>query len=190
MYSYYVANEEQIFDSSYKVFLQNTIDDTVSFNTINRIFEAGTSIIPTKTSTSEQTIANCTDPTKVFSLSELGFAFTPNQPTRYYMKDACWTVERNAVWYIGIGYIDPVTNTVSEIFSNAQTYGYVPNGVTTGTTLNTLENSFSSELTRTLAIGPTDILNPLVKPTFSDPQATNSNLYWGGFSTNHLLPVS
>jgi hypothetical protein len=185
LYSFDSANEEQNFNSSYKVFLNNCINPSVTNNTISRAYEAGLVQSATPCSLTEQDIIDATDPTKVLPLG-FSFSFTPNQPTRYYSKDASWTVERGALWYIGIGFIDPATNTVSEIFSNAQTYGYVPNGVNTGTTLSTLINSYSNELTKTKTIDNFSITNPIIEITFNDSQTTNSSLYWGSFSINQL----
>jgi hypothetical protein len=191
LYSYDAAGEESITDSSYRTFLLNCTNFGVPINTIDKAYEAGLITSVTCCALTEQNIIDVTDPTKLLPLG-FGFSFTPNQPTRYYNKDASWTVERGALWYIGIGFLDPVTNTVSEIFSNAQTYGYVPNGVTTGTTFETISGSYYNTLTVTTTIDSLSLCtSPLIKLTTDvNSTTTNASLYWGDFRQDQLTNES
>ena len=63
------------------------------------------------------------------------FTVTPEQPQRYWDRENSWYITRTHPFPIGIAYIDPATNTISEIFSDANTYGYVPAGLTVGQTV-------------------------------------------------------
>jgi hypothetical protein len=61
------------------------------------------------------------------------FTFTPEQPQRYWERENSWYILRTSVFPIGIAYIDS-NDTVSEIFPDATTYGYIPAGLTVGQT--------------------------------------------------------
>jgi len=60
---------------------------------------------------------------------------TPEQPQRFWNLDHPWYSPNRLTntFDIGIGYIDTTTGLVSEIFTDASTYGYVPAGITVGT---------------------------------------------------------
>jgi hypothetical protein len=63
------------------------------------------------------------------------FTVTPEQPQRYWDRENSWYITRTHAFPIGLAYIDTATNTISEIFADANTYGYVPVGLTVGQTV-------------------------------------------------------
>ena len=61
---------------------------------------------------------------------------TPEQPQRYWDREVSWYIKRTDVIPIGIAEIDPGTDTISAIFPDALSFGYIPAGLTVGMSLN------------------------------------------------------
>lgn len=64
------------------------------------------------------------------------FTATPEQPQRYWDRENSWYINQDAIFTIGIAYVNPTTNIIEEIFPDATTYGYVPAGLTVGMDIN------------------------------------------------------
>lgn len=61
------------------------------------------------------------------------FTLTPEQPQRYWDRENSWYINSNsALFSIGIGYVE--NDVVTEVFSNATTYGYTT-GISVGQTV-------------------------------------------------------
>lgn len=74
---------------------------------------------------------NCLNPTQTWNTT---LTLAPEQPQRYWDRENSWYIsDQNAIKEVGIGYIE--NGVVSQIFTNATTYGYANvSGLTTGIT--------------------------------------------------------
>jgi len=138
-----------------------------------------------------------TNPEQICKAFNSYISFTPNQPTRYWDRESIYTIQKSDFWYIGIGYMDPVTETVIELFPNAGIFEYIPDTLTIGTTKQQLIDFFSNTITLSPTItldkltSPDIITTPLVNENLNDPvnfpvQTANGSSYFG--SLTGILP--
>jgi hypothetical protein len=191
LYSFDNIAEEVNLNSSFPTLWHSNAFPTGSYSSNIRSYETSIlrSFLSGGVEADKPTFIN---PNQVNLLHSSLISFTPNQPTRYWKAEALYTIQAQDFWYIGIGFLDPTTNLITEIFPDAQTHGYVPNGITVGTSRQTIETSFASQLTLTKTMttlseccGPLIITSPLTEQTV---QTTGASLYWGTLNPSQLKP--
>lgn len=72
---------------------------------------------------------------------------TPEQPSRFWRKDNPWLTNLNLGFHIGIGYV--VDGIITELFSEHNSYGYIPNALAVGQIATTTPFNNSSNVSQT-----------------------------------------